>query len=60
MITRQVRGSIEDKNAWMTGDISPEQLITIIDSCNGTYHESSEYHHDFKGVKVHILKRDDW
>lgn len=53
------RGSIEDKNALMTGDISPERLITIIDRCNGTHHESSE-HHEFKGIEVHILKRDGW
>lgn len=43
----------------MTGDISPEQLITIIDRCNGTHHESSK-HHEFEGVEVHILKRDGW
>lgn len=53
------RGGIEDKNALMTGDISPEQLITIIDRCNGTHHESSE-HHEFEGIEVHILKRDGW
>lgn len=54
-----VRGSIENKNALMTGDISPEQLIAIIDRCDGSHHESSK-HHAFKGIEVHILKRDEW
>lgn len=53
------RGNIEDKNALMTGDISPEQLIAIINRCNGTHHESSE-HHEIKGIEIHILKRDGW
>lgn len=53
------RGSIEDKNALMTGDIPPEDLIKIIDRCNGTHHENSE-RHTFKGVEVHIHKRNGW
>lgn len=53
------RGSIEDKNALMTGDMSPDRLIGIISRCNGTHHESSQ-HHAFEGVEVHILKRDGW
>ncbi len=55
----EARGSIKDKNTLMSGDISPEQLIAVIDRCNGRHHESSE-HHALKGIEVHILKRDGW
>lgn len=53
------RTCIKDKNALLTGDISPEQLIAIIGRCNGRHHKSSE-HHEFAGFQVHILKRDGW
>lgn len=55
----EVRGHIEDKNALMTGDMSPEDLIRIIERCNGTHHERSP-HHMVSTVEVHIFKRDGW
>ncbi|WP_122520719.1 MULTISPECIES: hypothetical protein [Pannonibacter] len=53
------RGRIEDKNALLTGGISPEQLIRIIERCNGAHHHRS-VHHEIGGLEVHIFKRDGW
>ncbi|NSZ17618.1 hypothetical protein G6L66_12500 [Agrobacterium vitis] len=55
----EARGTIEVKNALMTGDISREDLIKIIKRCNGTHHQRSQ-HHRVSTVEVHIFRRDDW
>ncbi|MCF6199306.1 MAG: hypothetical protein L3J67_07910 [Hyphomicrobiaceae bacterium] len=55
----EARNEIDDKNLLSTGEISTEEIIEVIDRCNGTHHSCSE-HHFLESVKVHVLKRDDW
>jgi hypothetical protein len=55
----EARGNIDVKNLLQTGEITPEQLTSIILRCTGAHHEAM-LHHQIRGLQVHILKRDGW
>jgi len=55
----EARNAIEEKNLLSTGDVSVEDVIAIVNRCNGAHHTMSA-HHQVPGVTVHVLKRDGW
>ncbi len=54
-----VRDAIDEKNLLHTGEVSTEEVIGIINKCNGTHHTQSP-HHMISNIAVHVLKRDGW
>jgi hypothetical protein len=55
----EIRDKIDEKNLLQTGDVRPEDVIAVINRCNGTHHSSSA-HHVVRTLSVHVLKRDGW
>ena len=55
----EARGDLNVKNALAIGEISPRELIAIIERCNGTHHHASP-HHSYPLIEVHVLRRDGW
>ena len=55
----ETRGNIDVKNLLLTGEITPDDLATIILRCAGVHHEATP-HHQVRGLYVHVLKRDGW
>ena len=53
------RGSIDVKNLLATGEISAQEVISIIKKCSGTQHSCSP-HHSVPSIEVHVLKTGTW
>ncbi|EPJ84602.1 hypothetical protein [Pseudomonas sp. CFII68] len=55
----EARGNITVKNLLATGQVTPQEVISIVERCNGSHHSCSE-HHQVKGVDVHLIKYSGW
>ena len=53
------RGSIDVKNLLATGEVSAQEVISIIKKCSGTQHSCSP-HHSVPSIEVHVLKIGKW
>ena len=54
-----VRDKIDEKNLLHTGEMTAEDVMEIVNMCNGTHHVEAP-HHAAAGVSVHVLRRDGW
>ncbi len=54
-IQHEVRNQIDDKNLLLTGDVSPQQVVRLLQACRGTQYECSR-HHQIRGLDVHVFK----
>lgn len=57
--SHEVRGDINVKNLLHIGEITPEQVISIIKSSCGNDHASSP-HHSIAGIEVHVIRCRQW
>jgi len=55
----EARNDINEKNKLLTGELSVEAVIAIVQKCNGKHHTMSAHHAD-RTITVHVLKRDGW
>ena len=55
----EARGSIDVKNLLATGEVTPEEVIRVIQRCNGNHYECSP-HHRIKQVQCHLIKARGW
>lgn len=55
----EARGDIDDKNYLITGQLSCEELITILKRCRGNEHSQSR-HHASSSIDVHVIVSSDW
>jgi hypothetical protein len=51
----EARNDIDDKNLLVTGRITAEQVVTLLNRCRGTQHASSPHHQD-ASIEVHVFK----
>ena len=54
-VQHEFRNVVDEKNLFLTGEVTPEQVIHMLNACKGGQHESSP-HHAVKDVEVHIFK----
>lgn len=55
----ETRDNCVDKNKLQTGEVTPKEVISIIEkSCGSDY--TSSAHHRASEIEVHIIKKDDW
>lgn len=54
-IQHEARNLVDEKNLFLTGELSAEQVIKLLGACKGTQYSTSP-HHAVKGIDVHIFK----
>lgn len=54
-IQHEARGEVDEKNLLLVGEITIEQVIRMLNACEGTQHTSSP-HHIAPEVEVHVFK----
>lgn len=57
--SHEVRGDISVKNLLHIGEVTPEQVISMIKSSGGNDHASSP-HHSIAGIEVHVIRCRQW
>lgn len=50
----ELRGVVAGKNLLDTGEVSAEEVVSLLQCCRGDQYESSRYHYDSR-VVVHIF-----
>ena len=50
----EVRNQIDEKNLLHAGDVTTEEVINIIERCNGRHHTENS-HHTIAPVTLHLL-----
>lgn len=54
-IQHEARDEIEEKNLLLVGDVTTDQVISLLNACRGNQYSSSP-HHLVPEVEVHIFK----
>jgi len=57
--SHEVRHGIDAKNLLHRGDITPEEVISLIKASSGADHSSS-MHHSVQGIEVHVIRCKKW
>lgn len=55
----EARNDIDDKNLLAIGDVTPDDVRTVIEKANGTHHTESP-HHQNASTMVHVVQRSGW
>ena len=54
-VQHESRNEVDEKNLFLTGEVTSEQVIQMLNACKGGQYHSSP-HHAVKNVEVHVFK----